>query len=159
MILKHLNEKCLKRHLHPSIYDKIELTESLLKKGIAKEDLKSLGGLDYDTYNALQRRWEAQVQRSMEYKQEVRTKYGSLKNAPPSVGPCGKHEPVVGTKNALVLLIEFNDKKHSHEASEFNDLLFNKEFKQSMRNYYLEASWNQLDIKGHVNDEWYTSTG
>ncbi|MGZ7050166.1 MAG: M6 family metalloprotease domain-containing protein, partial [Methanobacterium sp.] len=148
----------MERHLDPSIYEKIEKTESLLQEGVNEEELKPRGGLDYETYDALMRRWAGTEQKSMEFKQEIYSNYRSLENAPPSIGPCQKHDPVTGTKNALVLLTEFNDKKHSHEAIAFNDMLFNKDFKQSMRNYYLEASWNQLDIKGHVNDEWYTLT-
>ncbi len=91
----------------------------------------------------------------MEYKQEIKSLYGSLKNAPKSVGPCQKIDPVIGTKNAFVLLAEFKDKKHSNEANAFKDLLFSKDNKQSLRNYYLETSWNQLDINGDVNEKWY----
>jgi len=159
LILKSLEKNCKERHLHPSIYDKMEKTGALLKQGIDKEELKSLGGLDFDTYIGLQRRWEEDEQTKMEYKQEVSSVYGSLKNAPQSIGPCQKIDPVTGTKNGLVLLVDFKDKKHQHETKEFNDLLFNKDFKQSMRNYYLEASWNQLDIKGDVSNEWYTLNG
>lgn len=150
----------MERHLHPSIYEKIEITENLLKKGVSKEDLISQGGLDFKTYSALQERWREADQQTMEYEDDIRSKYGSIINAPISIGPCKKHDPpIIGNKNALVLLAEFNDVKHSHEPSEFNDLLFNKQSKGSMRNYYLEASWNQLDISGMVNNEWNTLNG
>ena len=65
--------------------------------------------------------------KSMEYEDDIQSKYGSIINAPISIGPCKKYDPpIIGNKNALVLLAEFNDVKHSHEPSEFNDLLFNK---------------------------------
>jgi immune inhibitor A len=135
----------------------MELTEALLEQNTDKKDLESKGGLDFETFEALQRRGEIHQQNLMEYKQEIKSFYGSLKNAPNSVGPCQKIGPVIGTKNAIVLLAEFKDVKHSNEANAFKDLFFNKDNKQSLRNYYLEASWNQLDINGNVNEKWYTS--
>ena len=59
------------------------------------------------------------------------------------------------TSYGLVLLIEFKDRKHSIKPDYFKDLLFSKGSNHSMRDFYLEASWNQLDINGEVNDEWY----
>ena len=35
-------------------------------------------------------------------------------------------------------------------------MLFNSGFQFSLKNYYREASWNQLNIDGYVNDEWYS---
>ena len=134
----------------------MELTEALLEQNTDKNDLESKGGLDFETYEALQRRGEINQQNLMEYKQEIKSYYGSLKNAPESVGPCQKIDPVIGTKNALVLLAEFKDVSHSNEAKAFKDLFFNKDNKQSLRNYYLEASWNQLDINGDVDEKWYS---
>ena len=156
MLLGSLKKSCNERHLHPSIYEKMEVTKTLLETGMDKAEFKSNGGLDYDTYIALQRRWKDYKQ-MMSDKREVSNIYRSL-NVPDSSFPCQEHDPVTGTKNGLVLLAEFNDKKHSHEHYEFYDLLFNKNSKHSMRNYYLEASWNQLDIEGDVNG-WYSLTG
>lgn len=85
-------------------------------------------------------------------------KYGSIKAAPIKVGPCKEINPVVGTKNALVLLTEFRDIKHSVDTSYFQELLFSKGNGSSLRDYYLEASYNQLDIKGTVHDQWYTAS-
>ena len=71
---------------------------------------------------------------------------------PITIGPCTKIKPVVGSKKALVLLIEFTDKKNSTSPQVFNNLLFNSQY--SFKNYYLEVSWNQLTIDGYVHDEW-----
>ena len=68
----------MERHLHPSIYEKMELTEALLEQNTDKKDLESKGGLDFDTYEALQRRGEIHQQNLMEYKQEIKSYYGSL---------------------------------------------------------------------------------
>jgi len=153
-----MGENCLERHLHPSIYEKMAITEFLLQEGADKKKIKLLGGLDLETYKALKHRWEEQENRMMQTKKEALSTYGSLKKASSYIGPCKEHESVIGTKNALVLLVEFKDKKHSHDPQEFKDLLFSKGSNRSMRDYYLEASWNQLDINGDVNDKWYTLT-
>ncbi len=91
-----------------------------------------------------------------DHKKEVIAQYGSLKAAPLSLGPFEKIDPVIGTKNALVLLTEFKDVQHIHKTAEFEELLFTKGSDGSMRDYFLEASCNQLDITGKINDHWYT---
>lgn len=158
MFLNNTGENCLERHLDPSIYERIKKTQLLMQKGINPEEYRSRGGLDLETYNALQQRWQDQDQRMGELKQQVRSDYGSLKAAPKSIGPCKPVEPVTGTKTPLVLLTEFQDKKSSVKPEFFKDLLFTKGSNRSLRDYYLEASWNQLDINGDVNDEWFTAT-
>lgn len=144
-------------HLHPSIYKKIRITKKLLKSGIDPVEFRFRGGLDLETFKALQIRWRDQNQKNERFKLKLRLKYGSLKMAPISAGPCRKIDPVIGKKNALVLLTEFLDKKSSTKPEFFEDLLFSRGSNRSMRDYYLEASWNQLDINGDVNDEWFIS--
>jgi len=158
LFLKDSGLSSLERHLHPSIYKRIRKTKKLLQTGIDPEEFRSRGGLDLETFYALQQRWQDQELRMDKLKQEIRSTYGTLKNLPSSVGPCKKIDPVIGTKNVLVLLTEFKDKNHTKEPEFFKDLLFSKGSNRSMRDYYLEASWNQLDINGEVNDEWYTSS-
>lgn len=157
MLFGILEKSPNERHLDPSIYEKIEVTKTLLETGMDKLEFKSNGGLDYDTYMALKRRWKDYGQ-MMSDKRDVSNTYRSLNVANP-LFPCQEHDPVTGTKNGLVLLAEFNDKKHSHAPGEFYDLLFNKNSKHSMRNYYLEASWNQLDIQGEVHGGWHSLKG
>lgn len=67
---------------------------------------------------------------------------------------CQDIKPVTGIKKALVLLVQFKDKKAQTPPEQFRKLLFDRSTK-SLRNYYLEASWNQLDIQGTVS-EWIT---
>jgi immune inhibitor A len=155
LVLKVLDESPLERHLHPSIYEKIRKTNDLIQKGIDQSEFRFRGGLDLETYNALQQRWHHQEKDIEEREQEIISKHGSLKNAPSSMGYCKKIDPVVGSKNALVFLTEFKDKKHTYEPDYFQDLLFGKGRNRSMREYFLEASWNQLDINGDVENKWY----
>lgn len=146
-------KKAQSRHLNPSVYKRIRKTENLIQKGMNPEEFRTRGGLDLKTYQALQKRWKDQEQRMEEYKEKIQ-----IKDAP-TTGPCKNIEPVVGTKNALVLLCEFKDIKHSLKSEYFKELLFAKGSNRSMRDYYLEASWNKLDIDGDVNREWYSASG
>ena len=69
--------------------------------------------------------------------------------------PCDKIKPVIGSRKALVLPIDFKDNKHKTEGDHFKKMLFTKG-SMSMRDYFLENSWNQLDIDGDVA-EWTTA--
>lgn len=148
--------KILERHLHPSVYYKFNKTRELKKEGVNPEEFRERGGLDEKTYKALIQRWKSQKKEIEDREQNIISKYGSLKAAPLSVGSCKKLDPVIGDKNALVLLTEFKDKKHTHEPGEIEKTLFSKGSK-SLRDYYLEASWNQLDITGKVNNQWFSA--
>lgn len=121
-----------------------------MEKGINPKEFRAKGGLDKKTYDGLKGRWNR--------RQGIISKYGSLKAAPISTGPCKKIDPVVGNKNALVLLTEFKDKKHTHLPEDLEKKLFTKG-SRSLRDYYLEASWNQLDITGKVSNQWYSADG
>lgn len=144
------------RLLDPSIYKKIFKTRELIGKKIPPSEFLNRGGVDLDTYNALQQRWQEQQQLMEDHKKEVIDKYGSLKAAPLSLSPFETIDPVIGNKNALVLLTDFKDIKHIHEPAEFEGLLFDKGNNKSMRDYFLEASWNRLDITGKISDQWFT---
>jgi immune inhibitor A len=138
------------RHLDPDIYKKLGNTEKFLKEGVKPEEFIDRGGVDYGTYNVLQNLWKEKNNIISSHKNN------NVKKELPNVQkPCNKISPVVGQKKALVLLIEFKDKKNNTTPQHFNNLLFNPKFQYSLKNYYLEASYNQLEIDGNVNNEWY----
>lgn len=60
--------------------------------------------------------------------------------------------PVTGTRKAIVLLVDFSDKTATRAQSQFNNLLFSvgTYATGSMRDFYREASYNQLDVQGEV---------
>jgi immune inhibitor A len=64
---------------------------------------------------------------------------------------------VTDTLKPLVICVDFSDKVHSHDTSEFSLLLFSKDFafsSGSMRDFYLENSYGKLDLVGGVTG-WY----
>ncbi|WP_350335228.1 M6 family metalloprotease domain-containing protein [Coralliovum pocilloporae] len=61
--------------------------------------------------------------------------------------------PVVGTRKALVLLVDFSDHPASQSQAHYSNMLFSQGTYPtgSMRDYYREASYNQLDVTGEVS--------
>jgi immune inhibitor A len=143
------NYNSMERPPHPSIFKKIKKTKNLIKKGVKPEDLESKGGLDIDTYKNLKLRNEVYnelIEATNARKSEINT---SVRQ------PCKKSPKVTGNRNALTLPIDFSDVKHEANAEHFQDMLFTKG-SHSMRDYYLEVSWDQLDIDGDVLN-WVTA--
>ena len=136
------------RHLNPLIYKKIINTEKLISDGVNPEEFVNRDGVDLNTYNTLQQLWKDKNDVIEASKQEGIIVEGK----PVKTSPCNKINPVIGNRKALVLLVEFNDKKNSNSPQIFSDLLFNSQY--SFKNYYSEVSWNQLTIDGYVFDEW-----
>ena len=96
------------RHLDPAIYKKLGNTEKFLKEGVKPEEFVDRGGVDYVTYNVLQNLWKEKNNIISSHKNNT------VKKELPNVQkPCNKISPVVGQKKALVLLIEFKDKKNN----------------------------------------------
>lgn len=66
--------------------------------------------------------------------------------------------PVIGTRPALVLLVDYSDLTHNTVStpSSYNDLLFSVGIKTpgSMRDYYRAVSYGQFDISGGVDTDW-----
>jgi immune inhibitor A len=128
-----------------------------MEKGVNPSEFTAQGGLDQETFDFLNQKRKREKKILKNQKQKLIEKYGSIKETPIKVGPCKKIEPVIGDKSALVLLTEFEDVKHTMGPEFFQDLLFSKGSGRSMRDYYLEASYNQLDIDGTVNNQWFTA--
>ncbi len=65
----------------------------------------------------------------------------------------GKGPALVDTLKPLVICIDFDDNQHSHDTSEFSSLLFSQGFVYptgSMRDFYLENSFGQMELMGGV---------
>jgi M6 family metalloprotease-like protein len=61
------------------------------------------------------------------------------------------------TIKPIVICVDFSDKAHSHDTGEFSLLLFSKDFAfptGSMRDFYLQNSYEKLDVVGGVTG-WY----
>ena len=63
--------------------------------------------------------------------------------------------PVTGTRKAIVLLVDFSDKVATQSKPHFNQLLFSTGTLAtgSMRDFYKEASYGQLDVTGAVEGQ------
>jgi immune inhibitor A len=70
--------------------------------------------------------------------------------------PAPTKAPVIGVRKAIVLLVDFSDNIASTSQSHYVNLLFSSGTYPtgSMRDYYQEVSYNQLDIQGEVTG-WY----
>jgi immune inhibitor A len=68
------------------------------------------------------------------------------------IGEAENAPPVTGTRKAIVLLVDFSDKAATKPQSQINSLLFSvgTYATGSMRDFYKEASYNQLDVTGAV---------
>lgn len=68
------------------------------------------------------------------------------------MGDAEKAPPVTGNRKAIVLLVDFSDKTAVRPQSQVNDLLFSvgTYATGSMRDFYKEASYGQLDVTGAV---------
>ncbi len=61
--------------------------------------------------------------------------------------------PITGTRRAIVLLVDFSDRAAGTGQAHYNDLLFSQGTYAtgSMRDFYKEASYSQLDVTGAVS--------
>jgi len=57
---------------------------------------------------------------------------------------------VSGTRSAVVILVEFSDNTASHTVNYFQQLIFGQ-----MNAYYVEVSYNSIQITGSVTIQWY----
>ncbi len=142
----------MERLPHPDIYKKAIITNSLVNEGFDLSQLQLRGGLSYQNYETFLSKMFNRYQIVQEFQNNMDEE--RLAQLQESSKVCQEIKPVTGIKKALVLLVQFNDKKGQTDPDEFRRLLFDGSTK-SMRNYYLEASWKQLDIQGKVS-EWIT---
>lgn len=72
------------------------------------------------------------------------------------VAPTSEFVPVLGVRKALVLLVDFSDQEATEPKEHFTELLFSQGTYAggSMRDYYKEVSYGQVDVQGEVFG-WY----
>lgn len=69
------------------------------------------------------------------------------------VSPTKMFVPAIGPKKVIVLLVDFSDESANQPKSHYEDLLFSQGTYAtgSMRDYYKEVSYNNLDVHGEVH--------
>ncbi len=112
----------------PELHDKIDKTKSAFLAGDALKDIDQVDLLDMRTFTLITGRPE-----------KTRSQNYSLETA-----------PVVGVRKALVLLVDFSDFNSTQSQSHFDDLFFSLG-NNSLRDYYREVSYNQLNVTGEVS--------
>jgi immune inhibitor A len=72
------------------------------------------------------------------------------------VAPTSEFTPVLGVRKALVLLVDFPDQEANETKEHFADMLFSQGtyYGGSMRDFYKEVSYGQVDVQGEVFG-WY----
>ncbi len=120
------NELCIMPPA-PELHDKIDKSKREFMKGNPLDDADQVDILDMRTFALITGR-----------PSKTRSHNHSLDTA-----------PVVGVRKALVLLVDFSDKSAALPKSHFTDLMFTLG-NNSMRDYYREVSYNNLDVQGEV---------
>ncbi|MBD2682911.1 MULTISPECIES: M6 family metalloprotease domain-containing protein [Nostoc] len=73
----------------------------------------------------------------------------------------GQLAPVVGTRRALVLLVDFSDNKATQNQKHYADMLFSSsnDGTVSLKDFYWEASYHKLTVTGEVSGQGGATNG
>lgn len=134
--------------MHYSLYKKLAKTQKMIEEGENPDKFEYKGGVNLKVYEYLDKKFNEQKLNE----KKIHNQESSLKDFSKSEDYEFKQ---ITKKNALVLLTEFKDKKHTVEPEYFREFLFAKS-KSSMRDYFLEASYQKLDLDGDIS-KWYTT--
>lgn len=121
----------------PALLRKICCTKRLISSGAGLSQFKGKEVLDIATYSKIITRPRATQAHTL-------------------VSPAREFAPVTGTVRALVLLVDFPDNESSEKPEHFKKMLFSKGAggTGSLRDYYQEVSYGNLDVNGDVYG-WY----
>lgn len=153
---KHILGKDIrqKRLPGPKTFRKAIKTNELLKRGLKKEnELLEKGGLSKKQYDAFKNELSQRKTITSELINEIPDYKLSGRN--PLYRVDKKQYYVEGTMKILVLLVEFENRKHQTEKSYIHNLLFSNMTNYSMNDYFYEVSDNKLTLEGYTT-EWVT---
>lgn len=124
------------RRPHPEGFKRMLQFANLLKKDLDEDEIEKKTGINQRIYEKCKQIWIKNFLTVNQFRA-----YSSINYS--------KNRPVIGKKNALVLLVNFKDKASTTKKEEFRELLFDDK-KKSMKNYFLENSGGKLKIDGEV---------
>ncbi len=124
------------RRSHPEVFKRMLQFVNLLKKDLDEDEIEKKTGVTTRTYEQCKQNWIRNYLMLDQFKADSAIDYR-------------KKDPVIGKKNALVLLVNFKDKTNNTKKEEFRELLFDDK-KKSMKNYFIENSGGKLEIDGEV---------
>jgi immune inhibitor A len=118
----------------PDLQEKIVQMKAALISEAGLKDIDDLDIMDLRTFSLIANR--PRQTRSNDFNEAV----------------ADKAPAVTGVRKAIVLLVDFSDKTATKTQAHFSDLLFSvgTYATGSMRDFYKEASYNQLDVQGQV---------
>ena len=117
----------------PDLMSKIRMTRKLVRSGADLGRFEASDALDIRTYAKIISR-------------------PASSRAHTLVSPTREYAPATGTRRALVLLVDFSDNPSTKPPAHFKALLFSQGSYTtgSMRDYYREVSYGQLNVIGDV---------
>lgn len=141
-----------KRLPGPKTFKKAIITNELFNKGLKKEnEILEKGGLSKKQYDAFKNELNQRKTVTSELINEIPDHKLSGRN--PLYRVDQEQYYVEGNMKVLVLLVEFENRKHQTEANYINNLLFSKGTNYSMNDYFYEVSNGKLTLEGHTT-EW-----
>ncbi len=119
----------------PDLENKIRSTKQKILKEAGYENIDEVDILDMSTFTLITSR----PKKTRSHDHSMRT----------------TRAPIIGTKRAIVLLVDFSDKQAVQNQAHFNNMLFSQSTYAtgSMRDFYKEASYGKLDVEGEVKGQ------
>jgi immune inhibitor A len=135
------------------VIEKIRKTHKFREEGVDPDRYEEMGGFSLEHFQSYM---EVMERRHNTFKSFIKTNREDNNRSIRSSAPIVKPDPIVGSKNALVLMVDFEDLPSTSSTQDFQKLLFSTGDYEvpSMRDYFREASWDQLDINGDIKG-WY----
>lgn len=136
-------------HPHPKVYQKIKNTHEMIEDGVNPQKFKERGGLSFKYYK--------NFLRIIKKRNNIVNQVISQNKVPgpkefPSKYLIKEEKTSPSVKNVLVILVDFKDRENKTPPEEVYDKLFskNKIPTGSVRDYFHEVSWGNLEITGNV---------
>jgi immune inhibitor A len=140
------------RHPHPKVFQKIKNTSEMIEDGLKPKEFELRGGLSLKNYKI----FLGLIQRRHIILNSLlgQNKIPGIKTFPSK--ELMKKKSIPSKKNVLVISVDFNDREKQISRETIHETIFsqNKIPTGSVRDYFNEVSWGNLDIIGSVFG-WY----
>jgi immune inhibitor A len=148
------------RHPHPKVFEKIKNTNEMMSDGVNPGKFEERGGLSLKNYRTFLKiiRTRHNILKSLIYQNKIpgSKRLHSKLSTNDSLKNNTLNELSLTSRDILVILVDFKDRIRQIEPEAINDSLFseNKIPTGSVKEYFHEVSWGNLNITGNVYG-WY----